>query len=366
MRMSTLFQLSKAFWFMALLAVLSLTAVKSHASALNDDSSAVVLAYHRINEDTYPETNLKLDQFLSHIQEIIDGEYNVMPLPEILDALEAEKSLPPQTIAITFEGGYKSAYATAMQSLVEKRLPFTVFFSSNQAGRNASQYMNWEDLLSLQKTGLVTFGILPASYERLSAAPRAEILSQINSARTRFRDVLGEEAALFSYPFGEYSLNYKELVEEQGFRAAFGLHSGAVYAESDLFSLPRFPMTENFGSIDRFKLVAQAKPFVAHDIEPKDPYLNTNEPSIGFSVSDQFLDNLKNLSCFVSGQGKVRTEKLGTGRVEIRLNEPLFEERTRINCTIPVKEKEQTIAWRWFGMLLINHDDIIPQQDELP
>ena len=70
------------------------------------------------------------------------------------------------------------------------------------------------------------------------------------------------------------------------------------------------------------------------------------------------LSDLSRLSCFISGIGKAGIFKPGGNRVEIRLEEPLQERRTRINCTMP----DDTIipgepqSWRWFGMQLVADD----------
>ncbi len=335
-------------------------AVLSAPAITADSGSAVILAYHRVGEDSYPATNSRTGQFESHIHELTSGTYNILPLPEIIQAIRNGKELPPQSIAITFEGGYKSILDRAVPLLVEKNIPFTIFYAADQAGGASSQYLNWQDIESLTHNKLVTLGILPAAYTRLSGQPKEEILRQVNRARSAHQDRFGKPPKLFSYPFGEHSLEYRKIIEAQSFDAAFGLQSGAVYSGADYYTLPRFTMTENYGDIERLRLVSAALPLPAKDIEPEDPYLTASTQSIGFSVSDELSGNLKNMSCFISGQKDIAQEIIGT-RVELRSPEPFEDERTRINCTLPgPKTEDDTIHWRWFGMLLIN-----PQQAEL-
>ncbi len=346
-------------WFLALMAFLLWPCYV--LASPNGDSAAVILTYHRVGEDAYPDTNIRTDQFRAHINELEDDGYTVLPLPDIVLALKNNTELPDKTIAITFEGAYRSALKNALPILLEKQIPFTVFFASDHADSNAQQHMNWADLRRLNRHEFVTTGMHPASYTRLAGESNEEILGQINKARLRFREKLKQEPKLFSYPFGEYSLPYRNLIEAQGFNAAFGLYSGTASAKSDIFALPRFTMTESYGDLERFKLVTNALPFPVSSIEPKDPYLTTNYPAIGFSVPDTLANDLSALSCFVSGQKQPVIEIPGEGRVELRLHAPLPEGRTRINCTLPLPhKKDDTPRWRWFGMLLVNNREQTP------
>ena len=328
--------------------------------AANDRSSAVILAYHRIGEDAYPDSNLRTGQFFEQVQELTNGSYTILPLPEIIRALKNAEPLPPSTVAITFEGAYRSAYVNAIPLLLEKNIPFTVFYAASHADNKDEQHMNWNELRALKKHPFVTLGILPASYTHMADVPREDILTQINKARLRHREEFAGEAKLFSYPFGEYSLHFKNIVSEQNFDAAFGLHSGSIAASSDFMALPRFTMTEIYGDLERFRLVANALPLLALDIEPADPLLTTSMPAIGFSVPPALAPNLANLSCFISGQAQPGIEVLGETRIELRLAEPLAEERTRVNCTMPgpqqMQDPNEPQNWRWFGMLLVNKE----------
>ena len=334
------------------------TASGEGRSIPEDKSSAVILAYSRVGEDAYPETNIRIEQFLAHIEEITKDGYNVLPLPRIIESLKNGDALPPRSIGITFEGGYKSALNNAIPVLLDKNIPFTVFYASGQADSNSAQYLNWDDLKKLKNQPGVTLGILPATYMHLLDFPEDELRRQVNKALQRHRDVLSETPVFFSYPFGESSQDFEDIVENAGFEAAFGLHSGAIYTGSNFLSLPRFAMTENYGGLERFRLVSSALPLPVYDVEPYDTYLPLRKPVIGFSVDETLTASISQLSCFISGQSQPHIEILGS-RVEIRAHEEILEDRVRINCTMPgpiVEPYKQALSWRWFGMLLVDKE----------
>ena len=65
----------------------------------------------------------------------------------------------------------------------------------------------------------------------------------------------------FSYPFGEYSLEFKKIIKDLGFKYAFGQHSGVIDETKDLWELPRFPINEKYGEIERFKTLMKTLAF---------------------------------------------------------------------------------------------------------
>lgn len=315
-----------------------------------DKSSAIILAYHRIGEDANPDSNLRIAQFREHITEIINGDYNVLPLSDIITAIKTGQALPPRTLAITLEGGYRSAYENAIPHLLGNNIPFTLFFASGSLDHQ--NHIGWRELKALSRKNGVSLGILPASYARITHLPLAEQARQINVARSAFRTNIGQEAPYFAYPFGETSTALKNILRSQGFDAAFSLQSGAAHSGSDLLELPRFTMTEGFGDIDRLRLVTNTLPLPANDIEPSNSLITSETPHIGFTVPQALEKSLETLSCFISGQPKPSIEILGK-RVEIRAAEPIVNQRTRVNCTMAgtQDENDKTRA-RWLGMLL--------------
>ncbi len=319
-----------------------------------DQKGAVIFAYHRIGEDGFPETNLRREQFEAHIREIVSGGYNVLPIPEIIKTLKEKKNLPPRTIGITFEGGYKSILENAIPLLQKHDLPFTLFISTDKADWDLREYINWNEIKKLARSENVTIGIHPASYVRLTGSEKHEIRSQINKAKTRYRENLSEDPSLFAYPFGEYSLAYREIAVQSGIEAAFGQQSGVAWPGSDMMALPRFTMTDSFADLDRFRLTANALPLPVSDIEPEDPYIKDNSPITGFTIHPSLSSELDSLSCFSSAYGRPQIEAIGN-RIELRHEGNLDQTRIRINCTMPgpsQPEPDGTPRWRWFGMLL--------------
>ncbi|GLQ05214.1 polysaccharide deacetylase [Sneathiella chinensis] len=308
---------------------------------------ASVMMYHRFGENKYPQTNIRIEQFQAHIDELKNGGYSVWPLGKIVDYLASGTPLPDKTVAITVDDAYKSVYENAFPMLKEAGFPFTVFVATNNVDRRLPDYMTWDQIREIVAGGGY-IGHHTASHAHLPALGEDRIRQEIATASDRFQAELGFVPGIFAYPYGEYGADIKRLVAEAGFKAAFGQQSGVAYSGHDRYSLPRFAMNENYGAIGRLRLAANAMPLRVRNVTPSDNILDRNPPAFGFSLDEDY-PNAKQLACYASNQtgGAVPIEWIGERRVEIRLNTAFNPGRGRINCTLPGPEGR----FRWFGNL---------------
>ena len=313
-------------------------------------NSAVVFAYNRFGEDQSPGSSIRIDQFEAHLEELTTGGYAVLPLPAILDALRAGKPLPDRAVAITVDDATRSFFTQAWPRLKAAGLPVTLFVATDPIDRGAGTHMSWAELRQLQAAG-VTIGGLGATTLSLVESPPDEARAELRRMADRLRAELGRRPALFAYPEGEYSRALQELAGELGFTAAFGQQSGVLHPRADLRALPRFVMNESYGSVERFRLAANALPLPVSDLTPDDPLLTVNPPPLGFTVSGEVGD-LSRLACFASGQGRTRLERIADDRIEVRITDPFPPGRARVNCTLPTADGR----WRWFGVQFVIPD----------
>ncbi|MEE8333006.1 MAG: polysaccharide deacetylase family protein [Alphaproteobacteria bacterium] len=314
--------------------------------ATAEGSSAAVMMYHRFGESRYPSTNIQLEQFEAHLAEIASGGFNVMPLPEIVAAVRAGRELPPKTIAITIDDAFLSVWKEAWPRLRLAQLPFTLFIATRSVDRNSPGYMSWDQIKELAAAG-VTIGSQTVSHPHMPLLSDERNAAELRNSSARFEEMLGKRPTLIAYPYGEYSLAVRRVTKQADFVAGFGQHSGVMHPGSDFFYLPRFALNEAHGDVKRFRLAGNTLPLPASDITPADPFLKqgANPPLFGFTVGEEFSKKLRRLACYASGQGKVRIERLGDTRVEVRMNKPFGVGRTRVNCTLPAGKGR----WHWLG-----------------
>lgn len=316
--------------------------------AVAEDSAAVILMYHRFGESDFPSTSVEMDQFEAHIEELTNGDYAILPLSEIVDAVLAGKPLPDRAVAITVDDAYTSVYENAWPILKREGLPFTLFVATEPVDRAIPGYMSWEQIRELHQAGVI-IGSQAVTHPHMPSRSVERNRLELADSASRIAEQIGEAPMLFAYPYGEASADIMQLTKEQGYRAAFGQHSGVANGSSDPYYLPRFPINVNYGGIDRFRRLVNAKPLPISGLTPRDPLLPLdgvgNPPAFGFSVSGE-VGSLKALNCYHSDTSQIsQFERLGN-RIEVRFDSAFAPGRTRINCTMPGGEGR----WRWFGM----------------
>lgn len=322
----------------------------SGTAAQAADSSAVVFNYNKFGETGSAITNVTMAQFDAHLAELTSGRYTVLPLPEIIDALQSGRELPDPAIAITIDDAYRSFYERAWPKLRDAKLPFTLFVWTDALDQKLRGYMSWDEVRELAKAG-VTIGNHGAAHLDMALQTDAVNRADLEKAQARFDTELGAKPTLLAYPYGGYGKRERELAAGVGFKAAFGHHSGVVYNGADMMALPRFALNEKHGGMARFKTAANAWPLRVTDLTPVDPVLTAenNPPNLGFTVSKK-TGGLGALSCFAGHQdAPLRIEKLGGGRVEVRMEKAFPVGNGRVNCTMPALGPTGSGRWRWFG-----------------
>ena len=307
------------------------------------ESSAVVMMYHRFGESGLPDTNIRIAQFEAHLKELSTGKYDVRPLPEIVAALKAGRPLKDRTIALTIDDAFRSVYREAWPRLRRAGLPFTLFVATDAVDGGGRAFMTWDEVRELAKAG-VTIAAHSARHAHLAALAPEAAAQELAKSNARFEKEIGFRPRLFAYPYGEASQAVKDAAGAAGYGAAFGQHSGTLHGQADFYYLPRFALSERYGSLERFRRAANALPLYATEITPGDATLGPNPPPFGFTVGAA-IRGLEALACYSSAHGKLKIERVGPRRVEARPPGPFAAGRARINCTLPAGGGR----WRWFG-----------------
>jgi len=308
---------------------------------------ASVIMYHRFGDSRYPSTNIKKEQFLKHINELLKPKYNVISIEKALLAINNIKSVKDRSVVLTIDDAYSSVYKYAWPILKKHNLPFTLFISTDVLDNKTPGYMSWEEIRILRDHG-VTIGSQTKSHPHMHKLNKEKIIKELSISNKRFIDEIGSAPKIFAYPYGEYNLEVLEQVKFHGFIAAFGQHSGVAHKSLGIHELPRFAMNERYGNMDRFLLAINALPMPISDLTPKNPVISTNPPSYGFTLSNK-IEPKNAIKCFANNGLKADTKRVGKNRIEVRLNGPFSKGRGRINCTMAGKDNR----WRWLGRQFI-------------
>jgi peptidoglycan/xylan/chitin deacetylase (PgdA/CDA1 family) len=317
-----------------------------------EDFGIISLMYHRFEENKYPSTNIRLNDFLKHLEIIQNNNIQFVNPKNFKNELTTNRK--QRKILLTIDDGFLSFYKNAWPILKEREIPFILFVSTREVG--SFNYMNWSQIKEISKENFVEIGNHSHSHEYLVDENIETIKSDIQDSINIFKEKLGKNSDFFSYPFGEYSISFKNIIKSFGFKYAFGQHSGVIDETKNFFELPRFPINEKYGELKRFISLTKTLPFKFKEIIPEEKYLlkNKNPPK----VKIKFYENIKNLNlinCYSNEGDKWRQSKItfiSKNILQISINEKFVGERGRINCSL----RDPSGFWRWLGIQFVISD----------
>ncbi len=298
--------------------------------------------YHRFDENKYPSTNIQMDVFKKQIQIIKDKNYKFYN-PDKFN-LEFENSKNEKKILITIDDGFVSFYNKAWPFLKENKIPFILFISTREVGKFG--YMNWEEIKEIEKESFAFIGNHSYSHDYLVNFSKENFLNDIDQSIKSFKKNLGYNPIFFSYPFGEYSNFIKDYISSN-FKFGFGQHSGVIDINKNKMELPRFPINEKYGDLDRFNFLVDLYPLQFKKLEPKEKLLDNENNPPNFSV--EFFENQKNINlinCFSNEGDKWLKSNIyiKNNILKIKFRDKFTSRRGRINCSL-----NDNGTWRWFG-----------------
>ena len=308
--------------------------------------------YHRFEENKYPSTNIRIDDFKKQLNLIKESKIKFISYRDFENYIKI-KNLD-RKVLLTIDDGFSSFYENAWPILKKDKIPFIIFINTETVG--ARGYMNWDQIKEISKFDFVHIGNHSHSHGYLVDKSDEEIERDLITAKEIMNEKLNYNTKFFAYPFGEYKNSYKKIVQCLGFSFAFGQHSGVIDQTKNKFELPRFPINEKYGKTERFKNLMKTIPFPYKKITPEERYIddNNNPPDVKILFFEN-LENLKNISCYSNEEDKWRKSKLHftkNNELKIILEGKFITERGRINCSL----REQNGFWRWLGIQFVIAD----------
>ena len=298
--------------------------------------------YHRFNENKYPSTNIRMEVFDEQMTLIKNLGYEFIDPKTFLDEFDNAKD--KKKILITIDDGFSSFYNEAWPYLKKNNIPFILFVSTEPVGRNG--YMTWDQIKEIDNSKIGYIGHHSHTHEYLIDMSESDFVKDIKTSTKIFKEKLGYIPPIFSYPFGEYSLYMKNYISKN-FRIAFGQHSGIIDVNKDKFELPRFPINEKYGKLERFKSLINYSPLEYKSLQPEEKKLNdeNNPPTL---IVEFFKEqqNINNINCYSNDGGEWKKSNINFEKntLKIKFQKPFVPRRGRINCSL-----NDNGEWRWFG-----------------
>jgi peptidoglycan/xylan/chitin deacetylase (PgdA/CDA1 family) len=107
------------------------------------------------------------------------------------------------------------------------------------AGRSTHRSMTKEELILLEKGGLVDVGAHTVFHSNLAAISPDEQRQEIQQSKDHLEKIVNHPVTSFAFPYGSCTAETIAVLRETGFESACATHADAVWPKASRFQLPR-------------------------------------------------------------------------------------------------------------------------------
>ena len=209
-----------------------------------------ILTYHSI-DNSGSVISISPEKFRSQMYHLRDKNFNVISLEDIVTALDKKIPLPPRSIAITFDDGFKNFYEIAYPILKKCGFTVTVFLVPRHCGKNNKwqgqpkgipilELLDWEQVREMADNGM-DFGAHTMNHTDLLNLSLEQAREEIVNSKLIIEKYLDKSVQFFAYPFGRFNNEVKTIIQDV-FSGACSVELDFVNVNSDVYALPRIEM----------------------------------------------------------------------------------------------------------------------------
>jgi len=224
--------------------------------------SLPILTFHDITNRP-SVISIPSEVFRKGIDKLYQSGYRTLRLTDIADFIRSRVPFPDRFFVITFDDGYASVYNEAFPILNRYGMSATVFLTvgdekTSRKGRDrlpslgGRLMLSWEEIREMQRTGF-EFGAHTLTHPDLTRLPPDKVESEICESKKIISDTLGIPVKSFSYPYGRYNDQIRDIVRRH-FVCACSDKLGMISEKSDIYALERVEMYY-FRSHTRFNII---------------------------------------------------------------------------------------------------------------
>ncbi len=318
-----------------------------------NEKEVVSFVYHRFDDNRFPSTNIAAKNFEAHLQWLKAHQVQVLNLSDAIDYIKSDAAIK-RTAVITIDDGYKSFHQNGLPLLIKYKMPATLFINTETVG--AGDYMDWQQLKEASEKN-IEIGNHTHSHDYFLNQPAiaryTNFVNDLEGSQKTIEEHLQIKPTVFAYPYGEFDEEMKTIVKAIGFKGAAAQNSGVIDTNTDLFQLPRFPMSETYASMFEEKARMQSMKVISSAPSRAIIQNNNQRPVLTLTINASGLTT-DQLQCFVQGTNcnfKIIEKTQHQIRLTLQATSSIANRRrTLYTLTAP----DSLGNWHWFSYLWVN------------
>lgn len=325
--------------------------------AADDHTRVSVLGYHEFSSSKPPTAmRIRTATFRKQMEALKTLGLPVISMADFIAWKRGEKVIPPRSVIITIDDGWKSVYTDAFPILKEFGYPFTIFLYKNYVdGGGRALKSEWIREMQKHKGTIGSHSVshpFPSGIKRQlkkgQEAYEKFMRHEFGESRKFLEQRFGQTVTTYAYPGGFLRDDMYPFAAEFGYEYLFTVKPGKVRREQDNRALPRYIIHGDselhFGMATKFPAIgdAAAVPGVTiqttpHPVMPEPgARIESRLPMISADLSK--VENLDPTS-LVMRVG-------GFGKVPARFDPESSSLQWKVNRRLRHRSCEVSVQWR--------------------
>jgi peptidoglycan/xylan/chitin deacetylase (PgdA/CDA1 family) len=223
--------------------------------------AAVILCYHAVSKRPATPYVSALKDFTAQMDWLAGRGYRVVALSALIGDLAAKRPLPDSLVAITFDDGYESVYASAWPVLRRHGFPFSIFIYPGFIGKGRSS-LSWKQVAEMAAAGVevgshsMTHPVLTRKGGRSGKAYRQWLAGELKGSKDTIEARLKKPVPYLAYPFGAFDRTVEDAAQAAGYQACLLVNAGVNDTTTSPFHLDRVIISRRY-SLPYFKTVIE-------------------------------------------------------------------------------------------------------------
>lgn len=202
-----------------------------------------VLTYHHVQPEALAkqlgQTSGTVDNgfFDQQMGYLASNGYHTITVAELVNALRSHSALPPKSLAVTLDDGYVDDYTYVFPIIKKYNITINLMIATGLVGN--PDFISWDQLKEMKASGLVYFTDHTWSHYALGRGPQDKVQYEITTGKQQLEQNIGQTVNIFTYPYGSFSSNAIQTLQQDGFIGAFSTIPGFLQCDSFIMTLHR-------------------------------------------------------------------------------------------------------------------------------
>lgn len=229
---------------------------------ISPTEGVITLLYHKTtNINTTPSIpNIDLTLFDQQMRYLKEHGYHTLSINDLYNYFYNGGKFPPKSIVITFDDGYKenieaykivhkygfTAICFAATGYIGQHYNYMPFlydktemnFNSSSVKNQDFEFMDLDDYEKAIALG-IEFAPHTEHHVDMSLIDEKRAVDEIVTSMNELKRITSKEQICFSYPFGLYNKESKDILQRIGIKLAFAVYPGELSKNTDPYFIPR-------------------------------------------------------------------------------------------------------------------------------